>query len=250
MENNKAFNCIIVDDTPQCISVLTKLIDKYFPEIEISGTAKSVQEAVKQIKLEDPDIVFLDVEMPGENGTALFDYIEAPRFETIFTTAFPDYAANAFRLNSIDYLIKPVKPSELKEAIAKVKEKHSSQNEKIVNLPKISSETRITFSTLDSIEIFKVKDILYCKAENNYTTVYTEGKKSMVSKHLGFYEDLLKGYGFFRVNRSHLINMYHLDKIEKTGAQEITLSNGFKIPIAGRRKKDLMDRLEAYTLKQ
>lgn len=250
MENNKIFSCVIIDDTPQCISILTKLIDKYFPEVKIKGTAKSVQEGISLIKKTDPEIVFLDVEMPGENGTALFDYLEEPNFETIFTTAFEDYAAQAFRLNSIDYLVKPVKPSELKEAISKVKQKYQNNNEKIVNMPEISPETRITFSTLDSIEIIKIKDIFYCQAENNYTTVYASNKKSMVSKHLGFYEEILKDYGFFRVNRSQLINLYHVERIEKTGTQEITLSNGSKIPIAGRRKKDLMDRLSSYTLKQ
>lgn len=244
-------SCIIIDDTPQAISVLRNLLEKYFTEVRILSIANDVQQGITLIKEQQPDIVFLDVEMPGENGTALFDYIDQPSFETIFTTAFPDYAADAFRLKSIDYLVKPIKPSQLKEAISRVKEKRSSSNQhNILQLPEGGGEKKISFSSMDSIEIFSLKEILYCSAENNYTTVVTTNKEIIVSKNIGFYEQLLLKHGFCRVNRSTLVNLEHVVRIEKTGSQELVVSNGFKILISSRRKKDLLETLKRYTLDQ
>lgn len=245
--SNKTYTCIIVDDNPQCISGLRNLIEKYFLEIKILAEADSVASGVNLIKKYDPDILFLDVEMPNENGTALFDYISEPRFKTIFTTAFEDYAAKAFRLNSVDYLLKPIKPSELKDAIAKVKsviEKESSHHSKII--PLHSQEDKITCTTLDSIEIFTIGDIIYCKAENNYTLIFSNKKKSFVSKTLGHYEQMLSEYGFFRINRSFLINLKYVERIEKS-IPEVILINDIRIPISGRRKKQFFEILSGYS---
>ncbi len=248
MEKIKIFTSIIVDDTPQCISVLKNLLTRYFPEIKIVGEAKSVKQAVKLIKEENPDIVFLDVEMPGENGVALFNYINIINFETIFTTAFPDYAAQAFRLNGIDYLVKPVKPKELMEAIAKVKNKYKNRQEQLVKLPRINKEDKITFTSMDAVEIYSIMDILYCFGENNYTTVFTNNGKTVVSKTLGYYEELLKKYGFFRANRSYLVNLAHIIKVDKSIDQQLVLKNGMEIPISTRRRKEFFDILDQYTL--
>ena len=242
----KSYSCLIVDDNPQCISVLQNLLQKYFKEIDIIGMAHSVSQAVDAIHEKDPDIVFLDVEMPSENGIALFDYLESPRFKTIFTTAYEDFAAQAFRLKSLDYLLKPIKPSELKEAIVKVKESMVSvQDASLHILPSLSQSDKITFTAVDSIEIFTIGDILYCKAENNYTMVNGKRKKSLVSKTLGHYEDLLLPYGFFRINRSYLINLTYIERVNKT-TSEVVMQGDVVLQISGRRKKDLLDVLSGY----
>lgn len=240
---SKALTCIIIDDNPQCISILRNLLLDYFPEVEIVGESNSVAQGVALLKTIEPDILFLDVEMPTENGTAVFDYILAPSFETIFTTAFEDYAAQAFRLGSIDYLVKPVKPSELKEAINKVKIKKETEPEetsKILN--RLDQSDRILFSSSDNIEVYTISDILYCQAESNYTIIQSFEKKSMVSKTLGHYEELLKSYGFFRINRSQIVNLKHVDSVDKAENQ-VRLKNKTKLLLSGRRKKEFLEEL-------
>jgi len=243
---NKKYTCVIIDDNTQAISILQNLLQKYFKEIEISANGNSVAEGVELINQHDPDILFLDVEMPQENGTAIYDYIDNPRFKTIFITAFPDYAAKAFRLNSVDYLVKPIKPSELKDAIAKVKSilENNLAFDSLI-LHQKSQDDKITFTAVDTIEIFTIKNILYCKAENNYTCVFGTDKKSFVSKTLGHYEDLLTPYGFYRVNRSHLINMRYIERVDKI-SPEVILKNNIHIPISGRRKKHFFEVLSGF----
>jgi len=241
----KKYTCLIVDDNPQCISGLKKLLQEYFKEIRILDVANSVPQAVDFINNLDPDIVFLDVEMPNENGIAIFDYIVNPRFKTIFTTAFEDFAAQAYRLNSLDYLLKPIKPSELKEAIAKVKASDEELTQSSHILPPLSQDDKITFTAIDSIEIFTIRDIVYCKAENNYTMVHATKKNAFVSKTLGRYEELLSPYGFFRINRSYLINLKYVERVNKSSS-EIIMEGDIKLQISSRRKKDLFEILSGY----
>ena len=236
-------SCVIVDDNNRGISVLSNLLRQYFKEIEILGSANSVDEAVNLINKEDPDIVFLDIEMPGQNGTALFDHILDPTFDTIFTTAFPDFAAQAFRLGSTDYLLKPIKPTELKEAIDKVKLRRENKKDESQSIKSDQSE-KITFSAVDSIEIVTISDILYCKAENNYTQVFTKRKKLIISKTLGHYESILIPYGFMRLDRSHLVNLSYIEQIDKSSL-EVQLTDQSRIPFSGRRKKELLDYLSS-----
>ncbi len=237
---SKTLSCVIIDDNPQAISVLKNLLTSYFPEVDIIGEAVTVADGVILLKEKAPHILFLDVEMPTENGTAIFDYVDTPSFETIFTTAYPDYAAQAFRLGSIDYLVKPVKPSELKEAISKVKKKLIEGSIVETIKPGYDQSDRITFSHANALEIYTICDILYCTAESNYTIVQGFDKKSIVSKTLGHYEELLKPYGFFRVNRSHLINLKHVDSVDKTDF-EVILKNQTRISISSRRRKEFME---------
>lgn len=244
---NDNLTCVIVDDNPQCISVLKSLLNKYFPEVEVLGEANSVATGVGLLKSLQPNILFLDVEMPTENGTTLFEYIANPSFETIFTTAFRDYAAEAFRLGSIDYLVKPVKPSDLKEAIEKVQTKKSLIQQSGDAILKDYSQTdKITFSHVNAIEVYAIEDILFCQAESNYTIVHGINKKSMVSKTLGYYETLLKPYGFFRINRSHLVNVKHVEKVDKANG-EVYLNKGINLLLSSRRRKEFIDMLSGIS---
>lgn len=237
---------IIIDDNEQGISVLSDLLNKYFKDIEIVGTASSVEEGVDIINRSQPDIVFLDIEMPGENGTALFDYISEPSFDTIFTTAFEDFAAQAFRLGSIDYLLKPIKASELKEALQKVRVKRSQEESASAQIvTKFDQSDKITFSAVDTVEIFTISNILYCKAENNYTNVVGKEKKALVSKTLGYYESLLESYGFMRIDRSYLVNLSHIGRVDKAN-NLVHLIDGITLPFSGRRKKELLDKLIGF----
>lgn len=234
-------SCVIIDDNKRGISVLSDLLTRYFPDIEILGSANSVEDGVALINSLDPNIVFLDIEMPEKNGTELFDYILDPTFDTIFTTAYPDFAVQAFRLGSIDYLLKPIKPTELKQAIEKVNTRRTAAAKMNVN-PGLSQSEKITFSAIDSVEIVSIADILYCKAENNYTQIFTNGKKITISKTLGHYETILIPYGFMRLDRAHLVNLSHIVQVDKSSL-EVRLINESRIPFSGRRKKELLDYL-------
>ncbi len=241
---NKKYDCIIIDDNPQCISALKQLLDNYFPEMNILGFAHSVKDGVQLIKEQNPAVVFLDVEMPLEDGTKIFEYIDEPEFETIFTTSFEDYAPVAFRLNSLDYLVKPIKPSELNEAIRRLKQKlepkmHTSNF-------KLDQNVRISFAGINNIEVFTIADILYCKAENNYTTIFSRNKKATASKTLMHYEEQLLAYGFFRVNRSHLVNLNYVDSVDKSLNGEVVLTDKTRLSLSGRRKKAFLEQLNLF----
>lgn len=250
METKQKFRSLIVDDNMQCISSLKRLLDKYFNEIEVIGTCHNLEGAVRFLKKETVDILFLDVEMPDGEGTSLFDYLDEVNFETIFTTAFPDYAAEAFRLNSIDYLVKPIKPSQLKEAISKVKKKKGVFDENESFITDAPRNKKIRLHTLDAIIMLNISDVVYCEAENNYTTFYTEDKKVVVSKTLGHYEKMLESYDFFRISRAHLVNLNFVEKLEKAGTLEISLANGKELAVSGGKKKNLLEAMNKISLNQ
>ena len=210
---------IIVDDEAHCVEILAYEL-RAFPEIEVVKTCSDGREAVQAIQEHNPDLVFLDIDMPYVNGFEVIRSLKEIDFDVIFVTAFDQFALKAFRYSALDYLLKPVDEEELQEAISKVKQKNKSKIEqKQVELLLTSlSDPKPAFSKLilptqEGLEFVHLDDIIRCQADSNYTHVYLEdGRHLLMAKTLKDVERLLEDGRFFRTHQSHLI---HLDKIKR-----------------------------------
>ena len=238
---------LIVDDEENSRQTLNNMLEKYCEGVQIIGKAASVKAARVIIDNELPDVVFLDIEMPVENGFKLLEYYDQPTFDVVFTTAYDQYAVKAFKFSAIDYLLKPIDLEELRIAVEKVKSnKAESKKPQYETLQyNINNKLKkLALPTLEGYSFIDLDEILFCEASNNYTIVCsTSGKKVVVSKTLREYEDLLTEFNFFRVNRSHLINLNYILEYKKGRRPIIVMNNKTEVSLASSRKKEFLDRL-------
>jgi len=247
---SEQINTVLVDDEKSSLIILEKLLAKCCPHINIIATAQSVSEGISVINEHNPDLVFLDIEMPKANGFQLLEHFRDFRFEVIFVTAYDNYAIKAIRFSAADYILKPINLNDLQIAVSKVAERiHQKQeNQRMKQLVYNISQPqnpRIGLPTGDRIEFIEVHKIIRCQGEGNYSHIYFEGNKHLlVAKTLVEFEDLLQEYSFFRVHKTHLVNLKQVVAYEKTDGGILQLSNGDKIPISRRRKEDVQKMLK------
>lgn len=242
---------IIIDDEKHGHSVLVNLLVKNHKYIQIVGNAYTVSEGYNMIKQLEPDLVFLDVEMPDGLGIDLLKKITPLNFNVIFTTGHSHYAHAAIRNGAIDYLLKPILEEELLEAINRVKSKRLGKTaesqvqfltESLSNMQRKQLPTRLSISTSEGIIFIEIKNIIRLEAKQNYTefTFVNSQKKILASINLGEYEDRLKTYSeFMRVHRSHLVNLKFVEKYVKGDGGYLDIKGGDKITIS-RKYKDLI----------
>lgn len=240
--------CIIIDDEPKSRKVLRSLCDAYCPEIEVVGAAKSVQDGIDKIERLKPDLVFLDIHMPVKSGFALLDhYQDNHDFSVIFTTAYDQYALQAFRYSVIDYLQKPIDIDELQAAVKKSILEQNARRAQISPLKKsLLSERipKIALTTIDGYTFVRFEHIIRCEAQGNYTYVYLKNRKSvLITKTLKHYEDLLLTKGFFRVHKSHLISLRYVRKFLKGKQGLVEMIDGTQIEVSSRKREQLLDKL-------
>jgi two-component system LytT family response regulator len=245
--------CIIIDDEQKAREILQKMLQRYFSKrIEVLAMADSVKQAVALINEHKPDLVFLDIEMPEENGLQLFSYFKVHNFDVIFTTAYEQYAINAIKFAALDYILKPINQIELGDAITKLEKKDrinkntSLHIENLLHNLNLNSDdfNKIVLPTIDGYELVKIRNIIYCKADGNYCDIYTVTNEIIsISKPLKFVEDLLPKNSFFRPHKSFLINLNYIKSISRSNGGEIVLDNGKTIPIAGSQFKKLMEQV-------
>ena len=235
---------IIIDDEPKARSMIRNLILEHVKIVTVIDEAETVKEGVKLINKHQPDLIFLDIEMPNENGFALFDYFENPSFETIFCTAYSEFALKAFEVSAVDYLMKPVSISRLQEAVEKaIKTRGQNKiNQQIkvlkenINQPQLQ---KIGLPLNDGITFIKLEDVLYFEADGSYTEVITIKNKYLVSKRLKEFNDLLDNDNrFYRVHRSFLINVQQIKKYCKKDGASVMFENNKNIPVAREKKSD------------
>ncbi len=246
---------IIVDDVLNSQKVLQQILTEHCPQVQICGFAGSVLEAQRLILEQQPDLVLLDVEMPPNNGFELLEQFPNPNFEVIFTTAHDQYALRAIKFCALDYLLKPIDIQELKSAIdktyAKFQENKATNNSKqnynqlIENLKSPNhQENKIALPTLDGLVFVKVNTILRCEADGSYTSIHLTNKKTIVAtRKIKEFEQLLAEHNFFRVHRSHLINLNHIEKYYKGTGGYVVLSDGTAVDVARRKKEEFLERL-------
>lgn len=245
------FRVLIIDDEAHMRDSLEKLLLKHCPQITVVGSANGVKTGINAIMELNPDIVLLDIQM--EDGTG-FDVLAAFSpivFKVIFITAFESYALQAFRFSAVDYVLKPVNPLMLVEAIeraGKLIQDHFNLQVKALeeNLKSIPhQQKKIIIKTTDNIYLLEVKDIINCESDDCYSTIHTAGGDHiMVSKTLKEYEELLSGLGFYRVHKSHLINLSHIKRFERQDGGSIVLTNNMKVPVASRKRDELLEIME------
>lgn len=235
---------IIVEDEPTSREILKNYLKKYCPNVEVLGQAANVDEALVLIRNHDLDLVFLDVEMPYGNAFDLLDKVGDINFETVFVTAYNHYAIDALNAHASYYLMKPISIDELIKAVDYVTEirakEEALQNRVLVSRTK-SVEGKISIPTLDGFEVLNTEDILYCKADDNYTEIYLNtNKKKLVSKTLKYFEDALLDSGFARVHKSYLVNVSEVVKYIKGKGGSVELSNGKQIMVSASKKSELL----------
>jgi two-component system LytT family response regulator len=243
---------IIVDDEQHCIDALQTMLQKKCPGVEVIGTAKSVKEARELIDERSPDLVFLDVEMPYQNGFELLKQFEKVHFDVIFTTAYEQYALKAIKFNALDYLLKPFSIKELQDALEKSRERKASkvkdagqQTPMEVFLQNMKtfqqSHKKIALPTINGLVFMPVQNIVRCESTGNYTRIFfTDKKNLMVSRPLKEFEELLSDVDFFRVHNSHLINMHQMQSYIQGEGGFALMSDGTQVEVSRRRKADFL----------
>jgi len=237
-------NAIIVEDEKTSRDILKNYLSKYCPNVNLIGEAENIDEALKLIENNNLDLVFLDVEMPYGNAFDLLEKVDNINFETIFVTAYNQYAMDALNAHASYYLMKPISIEELIKAVnyvSEIKSKEEALHEEVL-VPKTNLVTgKITIPQQDGFEIIDMKDILYCKADDNYTEIYlNNNKKKLVSKTLKYFEDILNNDGFARVHKSYLVNVNEIVKYVKGKGGSVVLSNGKQVMVSASKKSNLL----------
>lgn len=243
---------IIVDDEKISRDILNDYITKYCPDVKVFEQCDSVKTGLQAIDKHQPDIVFLDVEMPKGNGFDLLEQVKDIHFETIFVTAFDNYAIQALNYSAAYYILKPVSIDELVMAVDKIKsqkKKNAPGVQTKVLLENIKTKAiaqhKIVLPLQDGFEVVSLKDIVHCDAHDNFTDFhFVSGQKMMICRTLKFYEELLAESGFLRVHKSHLINLDHVTKYRKGKGGQLTMSNGAVIDVSPNKKDELMEQFE------
>ena len=243
----KKMKAIIIDDEKNGIEMLEYLLEKNCNDVEIVATFLNPKQAVKEIPILKPDVIFLDIDMPGMNGFELLQNLTPFNFQVVFTTAYNEYAIDAFKVNAVDYLLKPIETEELKDAVNKVAKMMHNQNDMqpieniLAYIQAAQGINKISIPTDDGVIFSLTESILYFKADGGYTEVYfTNGKKLFTSKLLGDYEDGIATKGFFRIHNSYIINLRHIEKFVKSDGGYVVMQDGTNITVSRRRKDDFM----------
>jgi two-component system LytT family response regulator len=241
---------IVIDDEQHCVKALCNDLEKHCHNVEVIDTCYSAKEGIMSIKKLNPDLVFLDVEMPWMNGFEMLEILGDVNFSIIFTTAHDEFAARAFRISAVDYLLKPIDANDLKAAVQKVEKKLDEGNNLqhinnlLRNIKQPATEQKIALPQREGYEFVDISSIVYCEAEGAYTRLIISGRKPMlVSKALGDVEELLPPELFQRIHHSSLVNVSYISQFLRTDGGYVVLSSGEKLSVSKAKKETLMARL-------
>ena len=242
---------ILIDDEEHCLETLSIILGDYCPQVEILETCHDAECGIKAIEELDPDLVFLDIEMPSMNGFEMLQQFSEIKFAVIFTTSYDQYAIKAIRFSALDYLLKPIDPKDIIAAIHKIETQKKLPGEeqfKILRDKMHGNEviyTKIPVPTSDGFELISVEDIISCEASDNYTFFYLKSKKKITAcRMLKEVEEQLNDYGYFvRTHHSYLINIKEATKYLKGEGGSVIMSDGSQISVSRSRKDNLLLRL-------
>jgi len=242
---------VIVDDEGHVRATLGKFLGKFCPECTVDGEAGSAKEAYEVIRRVQPDIVLLDIQLGDATGFDLLKKFDDPAFKVIFITAHDRYAVQAFKVSALDFLLKPVSPVELANAVKKARQ--AVQHELRIKLEALETNLRqgvatgkkLVIKTLESIHVVNTNSIVYCESDGPYTTIHTEEGESIVcSRTIKEYDELLSDFGFYRVHRSFLINLSYIKRFDKQDGGSVILAGDARIPVASRKRDELLELFE------
>lgn len=243
---------IIIDDEHYCVEVLSTLLKKYCPEVTVSATCSSGEEGLKAIHEYQPDLVFLDVEMPRMNGFQLLESLPEINFDLVFTTSYDQYAIKAIRFSALDYLLKPIDREELQKAVNKAGKRQSgSINQQLqLLLQKINQPAtrvnKVAMPTMEGLQMINVADIISCASDSNYTILHLKDKqKLVVSRTLKEIEEILEEHSFVRVHHSYMVNLNEVTKYIRGEGGYLVMSDGSHIDVSRSRKDSVVKRLQS-----
>lgn len=241
---------LLIDDERLARNELRRLLAA-FPDLEIVGEAANPKQAREQIAELAPDLIFLDVQMPGETGMELLESLEPPAPEVIFTTAYDEFAVKAFDLNALDYLLKPVDPARLAAAMEKLRAKRAgvapagdASSEKVAR-DRLAAEDKVFVREGDRCWFVEVKSIRLLESEGNYTRVHFDAAQPQLFRSLNAMEERLDPKFFFRANRRQIINLAWIDKIEPwfSGGLLVQLKGGAKVELSRRQAQEFREKM-------
>lgn len=245
-----AIPVLIVDDEADARENLRLMLNEHCPEVEVVAMAASAKEAREYIASKQPQALFLDIKMPGEDGFSLLRSVADLDLPVVFTTAYDEYALQAFRENAVDYLEKPIDPEELLRAVGKLLRltddpelaaQRSVAVKALANDPASPLSTRVAVPSRDGLVLLKHEDILYLEASDSYTVVHVrDGKRTISSKHIRVFETNLDPKKFFRVHKSYIINLEHLKSFSRSEGNMAVLDNGAMVPVSRRKLPELL----------
>lgn len=231
---------VIVDDESKSRQVLRAMLNEYCADVEVAGEAASPLEAIKLIQHIKPELVFLDVEMPGGSGFDILEAMPGYQFSVVFTTAYSQYAINAIKAQAIDYLLKPVNISDLEAAVQRVLE------QRVKNQPH-TAHRKLALPVRDGYTIIDLQQLIRVEGEGNYSTLhFVDQPKLIISKNLKYLDDRLPAGNFFRPHNSHLINCRHIQKYQRVDGGSIQMTDGFEVPLSRRKKERFLQLLEQW----
>lgn len=239
---------IIIDDEKHMRQTIRKMLEAYCPDVKVLAEADAVASGVEVISRYKPDLLLLDIKMNDGTGFDLLEKLKPVDFKVIFITAWDKYAIRAFRFSALDYLLKPVDPDELKDAITKASQVMNEDfNAQLDNLKdhlhsQDKSDKKIILRNADSIFLVNIKDIIYCRSDGNYTRIHCSTcNEIMVSSTLKDYEEILCDYGFFRLHKSYLVNVKYISRFDKAEGGSVILEGDISIPVASRKRELLLE---------
>jgi two-component system LytT family response regulator len=246
-------NTLLIDDELNVLEALKEMLKLYCPEVNIIGSCGSIAESEEFLQTHEVDLVFLDIELRDGTGLELLNRLEKKDFQLIFVTAYNHYAIEAFKYSSVDYLLKPVDPDDLIEAVMRA---HSLMDKSRIhlqlktllsNFQDLSLQNRkLIVSDKEEINALPIKDILYLQADGAYTRFYLKDRHIISSKNLKSYESLLKNAGFFRTHHSYLVNLAHMVSFSRHD-NVLFLQDGVNVPVSSRKRELLLERIKDFT---
>lgn len=243
---------IIIDDEAHARQTIRMIVESRFSELEILGEAGSVAEGLDRISILQPDLLFLDIDLPDGTGFDLLGRINYRKLKVIFITAYQEFALQAIKFSAYDYILKPVNPLELFQTLRKVLDEQAEAIENEMQFKAILSNLqnsdnalkKIVLKTAEMVFVKEVSEIIRCESDNVYTTFFdTKGKKILVSKSIKSFEEMLEGQGFMRVHQSHLINLNHINCYDKQEGGMLIMSDDSRVPVSLKKKPILLDYL-------
>jgi two-component system LytT family response regulator len=246
---------ILIDDEPRGLTSLQKLLEIHCPEVEVLQACRRANEAKAAIERLHPELVFLDIEMPGKNGFELLDEIHEITFEIIFVTAYNDYTTQALHLSAVDYLLKPVEESLLIDAVARAGKRIGSKSENqpletfLHNMQQGGAlqKMKLCIPFSKGFEVVDIRDILYVEADSNYSNFHFTNRSIVcASKPVHEYAKLLEDCNFVRIHKTYVVNLDHIAKYLKGEGGSVILTNGHEIEVSRRKKEVLMNKMKEH----
>jgi two-component system LytT family response regulator len=237
---------IVIDDEQKGRLALKQKLNDYCPEVELVGEAADGEEGLLLIEKQNPDIIFLDIEMPRMNGFEMLSQSSHKNFQIIFTTAYDQYAITAIKFSAFDYLLKPIDIGELKSAVERVSQHTQHHTEKKLealeqNLTEKYALNKIAIPALDGLLFFNISDIIHLEAQSNYTIIYFNNHPRLIaSRTLKEFEEMLPSKSFFRPHHSHIINLHYIKRYIKGDGGQIEMQNGNFVDVSRRKKEEFL----------